>query len=358
MQNYKLKPKKKGKIKKVNILNSINLGEDICIDPGSDFTSIYIVGRGMVLREASVVACHKVSGEVVAVGDEAAEMEERAPRTLEIIHPIQKGVIIDEVLAGELFLQLISKVKKSSVIKPRMMLSLPAGITDVEERAYITSLMRGGARQVIIVDAPVAAALGAGCDVTLARGLMVLDIGGGKTSIAAVSLCNTVTSKKIYTAGDSFTNAVKAFILKKYNLEISTKTARKIKENLGSVTGELSGMEEVFGIDATNRLPRRIRVSAYETSNIFDYEIEDIITLIKDMLDTVPPEILGDIMADGILLVGGGAKLNGIAYRLREKSGIKIFPADHIDICNIRGTGLALENLNSLPNIAQSYHNL
>ena len=343
---------------KLKIFDSVRLGEDICIDPGTDFTSVYISGRGVVLREPTCIAVNKNTGEIEAVGSEAANMEGREPKAVKTVRPIKGGVVTDSELAGKMLSGLLSKVKKSGVVKPRVMLTIPCGITDVEERAVIDAAMRAGARQVIIIEAPVAAALGAGCDVTIARGLMVLDIGDGKTDIAAISLCNTVVSRTAKIAGNSFTNDVKAFMRRKYSINIGEKTARYIKENIASIIGEKSEIYEVSGMDNQTNLPRKVRISSSETENIFDEHIEAISKIIKETLDSVPPELLGDILEDGILLVGGGAKLSGLVHKLKEKSGIKIFPADNIDLCAIKGAGIAMDNLSALPNIVQSYHNL
>lgn len=342
----------------LKLFGSVSLGEDICIDPGTDFTSVYISGGGVVLREPSCIAVNKNTGEIEAVGSEAADMEGREPKAVRTVRPIQGGVVTDSELAGKLLSGLLSKVKKHGVVKPRVMLTIPCGITDVEERAVIGAAMRAGARQVIVMEAPVAAALGAGCDVTIARGLMVLDIGAGKTDMAAISLCNTVVSRTAKIAGGSYTDDVQAFLKKKHSIKTGDRTARYIKENIASLTGEKSQIYEVSGMDIQTRLPRKVRISSSETENIFDVHTEAITAIIKETLDSVPPELLGDILEDGILLVGGGAKLNGLVNKLREKSGIKIFPADDIDMCVIKGAGIAMENLNVLPNIAQSYHNL
>lgn len=342
----------------MKIFKSINIGEDICIDPGTDFISIYISGRGIVLREPSVIAFNINTREIAAVGEEAAAMEGKAPEAMKTERPITGGVITDSELAGELISRLLAKVKTNGVVKPRIMVSIPCGISDVEERAVINAVMRAGARQVIVVEAPAAAALGAGCDITLARGLMVLDIGGGKTDMAAISVCNSVVKKTIKIAGNTFTKDVEEFMRKKYSLEIGMKTAERVKEKICSVNGASDAETEVYGMDITTHLPRKVRVSSLETADIFDEHIDSIANLIKDTLDSVPPEILGDILEDGILMVGGGAKLSGLAGKLSAKSGIKIFPAENIDLCTVKGAGIALDNLDSLPNIAQSYHNL
>jgi len=342
----------------LKIFNSVNIGEDICIDPGTEYISVYIKGKGTVLREPSVVAYNSNTNEVIAVGEEAAQMEGRAPQCISTIRPIEYGVVVDFDFAAELFAGILAKVKKNAMIKPKITLSVPCGITDVEEKAVINAIMKAGARQVIVVESPVAAALGAGCDITLARGLMVLDIGAGKCDMAAISLCKTVISRTIKTGGRDFTYDIKEHIKNKYNLTISYEMADKIKKEVVSADGISGESIDVSGIDTNSSLPRRIRISSIDTQSIFESRINAIALLIKDTLDSVPPELLGDIMSDGILLVGGGAKLSGLADILTRICGIKLFPASDIDLCNIKGTGIAMENPDSLPDIAQSYHNL
>mgnify|MGYP004461871607 CR=1 FL=1 len=348
----------KGMDNKMKALKSINIGEDICIDPGSDFVSVYISGKGIVLREASVVAYNKKTREIIAVGDEAAETEGKAPSAIATERPIKGGAITDTELTGELISRLLAKVRTNGLVKPRIMVSVPCGISDVEERALTSAVMKAGARQVLITEAPVAAALGAGCDVTIARGLMVLDIGGGKTDMAVVSLCRCVEQRLIKTAGNDFTDAVTAFMQKRHSLNIGKRTAQKLKESICSADDSLHAEAEVYGTDTTTHLPRKVKVHSSETAGIFDSCINKTVTLIKDTLDAVPPEILADILEDGILAVGGGAKLPGLIPLLSSLCGIKIFPAEDIDLCSIKGLGIAVENLSSLTGIAKSYHNL
>lgn len=329
-------------------LKKVGLGNDICIDTGSDFISVYISGKGIVLREAAVVAYNKKTREIIAVGDEAANAEGKTPETVVTERPVKNGVVTDEELAGELFARILAKLKVNGLVKPRIMVSVPCGITDVEERALIKAVMHAGARQVFTVESPVVSALGAGCDVTIARGLMVLDIGGGKTDMAAISLCRCVEKRTIKTAGDAFTEAVINYAKKKHSLEIGKKTAEYIKENICTFAKEEKSTD-VYGKDISTHLPRKVRISSHDTDGIFDDCINDIVSLIKDTLDNVPSEILGDILEDGILAVGGGTKLNGLAEKLSAACGIKIFPAEDGDLCNIKGLGIAMENLSSLP---------
>ncbi len=337
---------------------SVNISDDICIDAGSEYISMYIVGKGLVLREKSSIAYNIHTNEVVAFGDEAAIGEERSPKTVKIYHPIQGGVICDSDMACELISRLFAKIRGKKLVKPRVMLSVPASITDVEGKAFINAVVRAGARQVIIVPSSVTAALGAGCDVTLARGLMVLDIGAEKIDIAAISLSNVVVSNSLKIGGNNFTDDLKMYLKHRYNLETGTQTCENLKIALGIKPLIPPKTETVCGSDITTHLPRKISVSSSEILNVYDERINKISRLIKDTLDSVPPEISGDILSDGILLVGGSANLSGLPEKLTSASGIKIFPAENPQLCNIKGTGLAMEHLSELPNIAQSYYNI
>ena len=340
----------------MSILKSVNLGEDIAIDLGSSHISIYTVGRGLVLSEASCAVFDK-SGKLIAAGDEAAKFEGKAPETVKIVRPVQGGVVTDIDITGALLAELLKKVRKNMLIKPRIMVSVPYGLTDVEEKAVISAVMRAGARQVIIISAPAAAALGAGCDISIARGLMVLDIGAEKSGMAAISVCTAVGGNSAKLAGNAFTEDIKEFFRRRYSLEIGSGAAESLKKKL-SVSGNSLEKTEICGMDASTRLPRKLTFSLAEADGIFDDTVKKIADMIKDTLDIIPAEILGDIMEDGILLVGGGAKLGGLAERLSSLSGIKLYPARDIELCTIKGTGLAFENIKNLPNIAQSYHNL
>lgn len=342
----------------MKLFKSINMGQDVCIDLGTDYICIYITGEGIVLREPSSIAINRDTGEIVAVGQDAALMEEKSPKKIITKRPVRNGVVTDTSLAGELIGRLLSKVIKNKFIKPKVMLTIPSEISDIEGRAAIEAAMNGNARQVMLVEAPVAAAVGAGCDVTIARGLMVLDIGDGKTDIGAISVCNIVAGKTINVGADAFTFDIKEYVKRKHSIEIGTKTAKMVKEKLCSEYGEDENSMEIYGSDIITKMPRKTTVFASEFDNIFDRNIEMIARSVKEMLDVVPPELLGDIMEDGILMVGGGAKLKKMAEKLTLKSGIRIFPANEMELCTIKGAGLLMENIDALPNIAQSYHNL
>lgn len=337
---------------------NFNIGENICIDAGSYRTNIYIAGKGVVLSERSVICRNTQNGEIAAIGDEAAYIEERMPNALCACHPIQGGVICDIDAASELLSHFISKVKKRKLIKPRIMLSVPGETTEVEGRAFVNSVLHAGARQAVIVSSPVVSALGAGCDITMARGLMIMDIGAEKTDVAAISLCKAVTEKSIKIGGNSFTEALKEYIKKHFKLEIGTQTAENAKHTLGIPSPRNPKKIELYGKDISNKLPRKITLSSSDISELYEERIDKLAYLIQSTLDDIPPNLVGDILSDGILLTGGGAKQDGLADMLRIKSGIKIYTAENPELCNIKGTGLALEHIGELPDIVQSYHNL
>lgn len=340
----------------MSIFSSINFGENIAIDFGSSHISIQSSASSAVLREASCIAFNKF-GKVIATGNEAADFEKIKPKTIKIIRPIQNGIITDSEPASILLAELLKKVKKNMFVKPKIMIALPFKLTDVEENAIINAVMRAGARQVITANAASCAALGAGCDISIARGLMVLDIGAEKSDVTAISSCRAVSGASIKLGGNSLNNDIKGFIRRRYNLEIGNDITEQLKKIL-SVSKNSIEKTDICGIDSTTKLTRKITIELSEADGIFDITLNQIADMIKNSLDSIPSGILGDIMEDGILLVGGGAKLKGLSERLTEISGIKLYPAQNIELCTINGAATAFENIKILPNIAQSYHNI
>lgn len=237
------------------------------------------------------------------------------------------------------------------------MLSVPGDATEVEGKAFAAAAMNSGARQAILISAPTAAALGAGCDVTLSRGLMTADIGAEKTDVAAISQCNCVTARTIKIGGNDFTLILKEFVKTKFKLEISFSVAEKAKKELGLSQSPQKTIE-LCGIDVSNKMPRKITPPATMFSGIYDNLINKLSKFVKDAFDDVPTALAGDILSDGILLTGGCAQLGGLAERLKFGSGIKTFVANEPELCNIKGTGLAFEHSDELAGMVQSYHNL
>lgn len=320
--------------------------KDIAIDLGTATTLLYVQGDGIVLYEPSVVAYDAGDKSMQAVGEEAWAMMGKNPQALAVERPLSGGVITDSYLAEEMLRRFLAKVCQKSLLKPRVMVCVPADITDVEQRAVIEACQQAGARRVYIIEEPIAAAIGAGCDISLARGMLIVDIGGGTTDVAAISLGKAVISRSIKTAGDSFTQAVIEYVQKRYSLHIGEPTAEKIKKEIGCVfPRERIESISVYGTDAQSGLPRSATINSDEIREAFDGVVGEIIQAIKDTLEDTPPELLNDILEDGILLTGGGAKIYGLDKRLRLETGIKIFLAQDMDACVIKGAGIALESV-------------
>lgn len=320
--------------------------KDIAIDLGTATTLLYVQGDGIVLYEPSVATYDAGDKSIQAVGEEAWAMMGKNPQALAVERPLSGGVITDSYLAEEMLRRFIAKVCQKSLLKPRVMVCVPADITDVEERAVIEACQQAGARRVYIIEEPIAAAIGAGCDISLARGMLIVDIGGGTTDVAAISLGKAVISRSIKTAGDSFTWAVIEYVQKRYSLNIGEPTAEKIKKEIGCVfPRERIESISVYGTDAQSGLPRSATINSDEIREAFDSVVNQIIQAIKDTLEDTPPELLNDILEDGILLTGGGAKIYGLDKRLRLETGIKIFLAQDMDACVIKGAGIALDSV-------------
>lgn len=320
--------------------------KDIAIDLGTATTLLYVQGEGIVLYEPSVTAYDVDDKSIQAVGEEAWAMLGKTPQALAVEHPLSGGVITDSYLAAEMLRRFIAKVCQKSLLKPRVMVCVPADITDVEQRAVIEACSQAGARRVYIIEEPIAAAIGAGCDISLARGMLIVDIGGGTTDVAAISLGQAVISRSIKTAGDSFTQAVIDYMQKRYNLNIGQPTAEKIKREVGCVfPRERIVSVTICGTDTQSGLPRTAVINSDEIREAFDGVVGEVIQAIKDTLEDTPPELLNDILEDGILLTGGGAKIYGLDKRLRIETGIKIFLAQDMDACVIKGAGVALDSV-------------
>ena len=336
-----------------------HMSDSIGIDFGTDHIALYFAGDQSMLREPSAAAYLVPTRALIAVGEEAEKAFSRTPESISLIHPVQNGVVTDYEFAEKLLVSMLEKRKKKGALKPIMMATVPCGATAVEERALTEVCERAGARKIYLVETPVAAALGAGCDITLARGLMVLDIGGGITNFAAISLCNTVIGKTDQTAGDAFSQAVIRYLSRRHSLLIGAATAKRVKEEIGGVERRENSCDMVVcGKDVQTHLPRRVRIYSDELLEAFEEPMQSLCRFLKNTLDETPPEILGDIMEDGVLLTGGGAKLYGIERRLRRETGLKVFTAENPELCAVRGCGIAIEHLSELPGIVHSYHNI
>ncbi|MFA5341011.1 MAG: rod shape-determining protein MreB [Clostridia bacterium] len=326
------------------------MGLDIGIDLGTSSVLIYVKGKGVVLREPSVVS-RDDNGKIKAVGDDARLMIGRTPANIDAIRPLRDGVISDYEATEEMLKYFIKKVcgKKLLLYKPRIMICVPSGITEVERRAVIDAADKVGAKEVYIIEEPIAAAIGAGLDITKAYGSMVVDVGGGTTDIAVISLCGIVKSKSIKIAGDAFDECVIKFMRKKYSLHIGERMAEEMKIRIGcvyprkeEVTMQVRGRNLVLG------LPRTIEITSSELMEAFDEVVQQIVDGVKNVLEKTPPELSADIGDRGIVLTGGGSLIYGLDTLLSIKTGLEVTIADDPISCVVLGTGEALENLDKI----------
>ena len=324
----------------INYLFNNTFSQDIAIDLGTDTTLIFIQGKGIVLKEPSYIAYDKNSRSLVAVGSEAKEMEGKSPRTIEVLKPIENGVISDLEMTAKMLRSFIGRVCEKNLLKPRIMASVPAESTDVEQRALCDVLKEAGAREVFLTEAPIAAAVGAGCDISLARGMLVVDIGGGKSDAASISLGASVIKKSINASGNTINEEIIKYVKYTHNLTIGALSAERVKHEIGcAYPFELSKTTSVSGCDVTSGMPRTITLNSEELRPVITPVVKKIAELITSVLEDTPPALQADIMEDGILLTGGGAMLYGIDKFLRSETGIKIFTTEKSDECVVVGAG-------------------
>jgi len=331
--------------------------DDISIDLGTTSMLVYIKDKGIVLQEPTVIAVDNESNAVRAVGSAAVEMLGRTPPNISAVRPLIDGVISNLTLTREMIKYFLSKIRAIRLFHPRIMMCVPSGITDVEQRAVIEAARDAGAKDIYIIEEPVAAALGAGREISAAHGTMVVDIGGGTTDIAVISLGGIVVSRSLKIAGDEMNDAVARYMKRAMNLYIGPLTAERVKLEIGGVVErEQDIVTEVKGLSVITGLPRAVKVSANDLCNEFDDHLFNIIERIREVLEETPPEIHGDIIRDGILLTGGGALLYGLDERISEAIGVKCVIADDPIECVAKGAGIALENLDKAEDPTHIYH--
>ena len=323
---------------------------DIGIDLGTANILVYVKGKGIVLNEPSVVAVDKDNKRILAVGKEAREMLGRTPGGITAIRPLKEGVIANYTITQKMLEYIIAKVAgKSFFFKPRVMTCIPVGITSVEKRAVLEATMQAGVSKTFLIEEPLAAALGAGLDIVEPSGKLVVDIGGGTTDIAILSLGGVVDDASIRVGGDKFDDAIARRIKKQYNVLIGERTAEEIKIQIGTVVpgGEVMKME-VRGRDTINGLPKTITVTSEDTMKALEEPVGTMISKVRSVLEKCPPELSADIVDNGTCLTGGGALLRGITTAIEKETGIRTFAADKPLDCVAIGTGKALENLDKL----------
>ena len=325
------------------------LAKDIGIDLGTASVLIYVKGQGIVLNEPSVVAMDKNTGKLLKVGADAQAMLGRTPGNIVAIRPLRDGVISDYDMTERMLKEFIHKVNGFQLFKPRVIICVPSGITEVEERAVIDAGVQAGARSVYLIEEPVAAAIGAGIDITKPDGHLIIDIGGGTTDIAVISLSGVVESASIKIAGDMFNEAVVKYIRRKHNVLIGERTAEDLKMQIGCVyPQEEEQTVEVKGRCLMTGLPKVFSVSSSEMIEAFEEPAERILEAVHSVLEKTPPELVADISTNGIVMTGGGSMVKGFDKLVESRTGIVTTVAENAIQCVAMGTGQSLDWVSSM----------
>jgi len=333
-----------------------SFSRDLGIDLGTANTLVHVKGKGIVLREPSVVAVLRDTGAVLAVGEEAKQMIGRTPGNIVAIRPLKDGVIADFDITQAMLKYFIRKsIDTKSFVRPRVVVGVPSGITEVEKRAVIDATVQAGAREAYLIEEPMAAAIGAGLPVHEPTGNMVVDIGGGTTEVAVISLGGIVTSRSIRVGGDEMDEAIVQYIKRTYNLMIGERTAEAVKMTIGSAllttTGETM---DVRGRDLVTGLPKTLNIKSEEVLFALSEPVASIIEAVKVTLEKTPPELASDIMDRGIVMTGGGSLLRGLDLLLSRETGMPVHIAEDALSCVAMGTGKALESIEILKRVIMS----
>lgn len=320
---------------------------DIGVDLGTANTLVYVRGRGIVLNEPSVVAVNDKTGQVVAVGRDAKAMLGKTPAHIRAVRPLSHGVISDFEITQELLAYLINKAQggRSRIFGPRVVIGVPTGVTNVESRAVRDAATDAGAREVFIIDEPVAGAIGAKLPITEALGTMVLDIGGGTTDIAVLALGGTVASKSSHVAGDRFNDNIIDFIRSEFQLAVGERTAEDVKVAIGSVLPMSNTLEKsVRGRDLATGLPREIMLTDAHVREALEASLDALLEAMKEVIEKTPPELLSDVLQRGVVIFGGGALLRGLPQLLSKMLGVPVHVAADPLTAVVRGTGIVTED--------------
>ena len=327
-----------------------SIAKDIGIDLGTASVLVYVKGKGVVLNEPSVVAIDKNTGKLLKVGAEAQAMLGRTPGNIVAIRPLREGVISDYDMTERMLREFLHKVVGGfQLFKPRVIICVPSGITEVEERAVVDAGIQAGARRVYLIEEPVAAAIGAGIDISKPDGHMVVDIGGGTSDIAVISLSGVVERASIKVAGDQFNEAIVKYMRRKHNVLVGERTAEQMKIEIGCVYPQ----EEDASIDVKGRclvtgLPKVINVSSTEMLEAFEEPVERILEAVHGVLERTPPELVADIYNNGIVMTGGGSLVDGFDKLIEARTGIHTVVAEGAISCVAEGTGKSLDSLNAM----------
>jgi len=326
------------------------MNKDIGIDLGTATVLVYVKGKGIVLKEPSVVAIDRNTDRILKVGKEAQQMLGRTPGNITAIRPLRDGVISQYDVTLRMLQYFIRRACGSLLFKPRVIICVPSGITEVEERAVVDAATQAGARRTYLIEEPVAAAIGAGLDISMPKGHMVVDIGGGTTDIAVISLGGVVVSESIKVAGDKFDEAIIRYVRRKHNVLIGERTAEEIKIKVGGAwQRDEPRMIEVKGRCLTQGLPRVVRINSMEMPDALEDPITAIMESVCSVIERTPPELIGDILNNGIVMTGGGSLLYGLDRMIASVTGIRTRVADKPVSCVAIGTGKSLDNIAVIP---------
>jgi len=327
-------------------------GMDIGVDLGTASVLVYVKNKGIVLNEPSVVAIDRETNKIFAVGEEARRMLGRTPGNIVAIRPLKEGVIADYDTTEKMLRYFIERAcGRSFLFKPRVMVCIPSGVTGVEERAVKEAAIQAGAKEAHLIEEPLAAALGAGVDIAQASGSMVVDIGGGTSDIAVLSLGGIVCSRSLRIGGDKFDDALVRYVRKKYNLMIGERTGEEIKITVGTAypRGKTENREmEIRGRDLITGLPKTIAFTSEESYEAMAEVIDAVVSAVKEVLEKTPPELAADIIEKGIVMTGGGSLLDGLDTLLSQETGLPVHIADDPITCVAKGTGKALSMIGHL----------
>jgi rod shape-determining protein MreB and related proteins len=333
----------------MSLLSTISPARDMAVDLGTANTLVYVRGRGIVLSEPSVVAIDTATGEVHAVGAEAKQMLGRTPSTINAMRPLKDGVIADFEITESMLRYFIKRANHSRFTHPRVVVCVPSGVTGVEKRAVEEACLGAGAREAYLIEEPMAAAIGSGLPVSEPTGSLVVDIGGGTTEVAVISLGDIVVSQSIRVGGDEMDDAIMNFCKREHQLLIGHQTAEDIKHEAGSANPLGHEIEiEIRGRDLGSGLPRAVKLNSENIRKALDDPIQQIIAAVRDTLDRTPPELAGDLMERGMTLAGGGALLHGFAERMSDECQMPARLAESPLTCVATGSGQALEEFEAI----------
>ena len=332
---------------------------DIAVDRGTSSTLLFEQGKGIAAREPTVVTVDRVNGKILKVGQDAQKMLGRTPANVVPIRPISAGVISDYEMAAQMLWELVSRVTSFALFKPRMLACVPSSITGVEERAMIDAAIEAGARRVYLLETAVATALGAGVDISKADGHMILDIGGGTTEVAIVSAGGVVECESIKVAGTSFDEAIVKYVRRKHNMLIGLTAAEELKRNIGCVMQRPDmGVEEVKGRNLENGLPKIVNISSNELIEAFVEPVNHILDAVHAVLERTPPQLVGDLDKNGIILSGGGSLIYGLDRLIERSTGIRTIMVDDPISCAAYGAGRMLKNLDNMQDGMMNFYRM